>query len=330
MKIFLSILVSIFVLSACTPTPPTISIEDLENLKPREEVVVPGIPLTTDLTGAKIEIEKLAQGCLGGQDCIPSIDKPEFESIKEADLWLNGNDIVFTLNYNDVQKAYPQRILNWHEIVNDSIGDDDIIVTFCPLCGSALAFKREVNKTTTQFGVSGKLYNSDLVMYDRFEGNLWQQITGEAIVGPAAQRDEFLKTIPITTTTWDEWKAEFPDTQVLSRNTTYSRDYDAYPYGTYEYNDEVFFGGENLDTSLQIKTVVYGIEIDGKTKAYTEGALRRENTINDQIGKAKIKIIRKGSGEIIITNSETGEIIPSVRLFWFSWATFNPDTELYK
>lgn len=330
MKIFSAAILSVFVFTACTPTPPTIDISDLENIEPGKEIIAPGISLVTDFTGAKVEESDLLQGCFGGQDCIPSIDKPKFESAEEADLWLNTDDIVFAINYDETQRAYPQRIMNWHEIVNDFIGDQGISITFCPLCGSALAFKREVKGLTTQFGVSGKLHNSDLVMYDRFEGNLWQQITGEAIVGPAAQRDEVLAQIPISTTTWGEWKQKFPETQVLSRDTGFSRDYDAYPYGTYEQDDQIYFGVENLDTSLQIKTVIYGVEIAGKTKAYTEEALKREGTIEDNIGGVKIIITRNESGEVIVTNSETEESIIPIRLFWFAWAAFNPDTQLYK
>lgn len=126
----------------------------------------------------------------------------------EEASWLKDDDIVFAIDYMDLQRAYPQRILNWHEIVNDTLpssgqtAGDPIAVTFCPLCGSALAFERKVDGVITEFGVSGKLHNSDLVMYDRYEGNLWQQITGERIVGPAAQRFEILKQIPIITTPW--------------------------------------------------------------------------------------------------------------------------------
>ena len=119
-----------------------------------------------------------------------------YENAKKAGNWLNPSDIVFAINYKGIVRAYPQRILNWHEIVNDHAvvdGEDYyFMITFCPLCGSAVGFERSVDGVITEFGVSGKLHNNDLVMYDRFEGNLWQQITGEAIVGPAARRNEIL------------------------------------------------------------------------------------------------------------------------------------------
>jgi hypothetical protein len=192
-----------------------------------------------------------------------------------------------------------------------------------------VAFERVVNGTITELGVSGKLHNSDLVMYDRYEGNLWQQITGEAIVGPAARRDEDLSSVPIITVEWQQWKSEHPDTQVLSLNTGFSRNYDQYPYGTYEQNDELLFGVKDIDKSLQIKEVVYGIELGGFSKAYPELIFARNSIIEDNIGGTQIRLEKHASGEIRVTNLTTNEIITPIRLFWFAWAAFHPDTELY-
>ena len=281
-----------------------------------------------DFTGAKVKKEDLLQGCFG-QDCIPSIDNPKFESLEQAS-WLREDDIVFAIDYKDVQRAYPQRILNWHEIVNDTIAGNPIAVTFCPLCGSALAFERKVDGIITELGVSGKLHNSDLVMYDRYEGNLWQQVTGEGMVGPAARRNEKLKQVPIATTPWGEWKKEHPNTQVLSRDTGHSRNYDQYPYGTYEQDDQLLFGVKGLNKSLQIKTVVYGLEIDGKSKAYPEDAFRERAVIEDKIGDIPVRLERKSSGEIKALNMRTNEKIIPIRLFWFAWAAFHPETEVYQ
>jgi len=290
--------------------------------------VVRDVSLANDFTGAKVKKEDLLQGCFA-QDCIPSIDNPKFESVQEAS-WLRDDDMVFAIDYKGIQRAYPQRILNWHEIVNDTIADDPIVITFCPLCGSALAFERKVDAVITEFGVSGKLHNNDLVMYDRYEGNMWQQITGEGIVGPAARRNEKLKQVPIITTTWGEWKKENPGTLVLSRDTGHTRDYDRYPYGTYEENDELLFGVKNLDKSLQIKTVVYGIEVGDASKAYTESAFDKKTVIEDVVGNTNIRLERKKSGEIEVTNQDSGEEIIPIRLFWFAWASFHPGTELYQ
>lgn len=292
------------------------------------KTIIRDVTLQSDFTGAKIAREDLLQGC-SGKDCIPAINNPKFEKAADADTWLASDNRVFALNYKGVIRAYPQQILNWHEIVNDDINENPIAITFCPLCGSALAFERKVNGAITEFGVSGKLHNSDLVMYDRYEGNLWQQITGVAIVGPAAQRNEVLKQIPITTTSWSEWKKQYPETQVLSRNTGYSRDYDQYPYGTYEKDGELLFGVKGLDKSLPIKTVVYGIELDGKSKAYSESLFKSNKIVEDKVGNTSIRLERKNSGEIEVLNTQTNERIIPTRLFWFAWTAFHPETEIY-
>jgi len=292
------------------------------------DTIVRDVSLQNDFDGAKVKEEDLLQGCFG-KDCIPSIENPHFETADQADTWLEPDDRIFAVNYEGVTRAYAQRIMNWHEIVNDEINGTPVAITFCPLCGSAVAFERTVDSVITEFGVSGKLHNSDLVMYDRYEGNFWQQITGEAIVGPAARRDEKLKQVPIITTTWGEWKTKHPTTQVLSRDTGFSRDYDRYPYGTYEQDDQLLFGVEGLDQSLQIKTVVYGIVIDGKSKAYPEEIFNRSSIIEDSVGNTQIKLEKGDGGEIVVTNVETDEKIIPIRLFWFAWAAFHPDTELY-
>lgn len=290
--------------------------------------VVSDVHLADDFTGAKVAKEALEQGCFGGKDCIPSIDNPKFESSNQAN-WLREDDRVFAINYKGIQRAYPQRILNWHEVVNDTFAGDPVIITFCPLCGSALAFERKVDGVITQFGVSGKLHNSDLVMYDRYEGNLWQQITGEAIVGSAARRNEVLAQLSITTTSWGDWKTQHPDTEVLSRDTGYNRDYNQYPYGTYEQNDEIYFGVKGLNRTLQIKTVVYGIELNGVSKAYPEGVFENQIIIRDTVAGIPLTLEKTRSGQIRVTNSQTQEEIIPIRLFWFAWAAFHPDTKLY-
>ena len=292
------------------------------------ETVVRKVSLQNNFNGAKVKREDLLQGCFG-QDCIPSIDNPKFESVQQAN-WLRDQDTVFAIDYKGLTKAYPQRILNWHEIINDEISGDPIAVTFCPLCGSALAFERKVDGVITEFGVSGKLHNSDLVMYDRYEGNLWQQITGEGIVGPAARRNEKLKQIPIVTTTWGEWKKEHPNTQLLSKDTGFSRDYDKYPYGTYEQDDQLLFGVKGLNKSLQIKTVIYGVEVNGESKAYPESVFDERQVIEDTVGNVEIRLERTEAGQIKVSNLQTQEEIIAIRLFWFAWAAFHPETELYE
>jgi len=288
----------------------------------------PTVEITKDYEGAKVDPVKLLRGC-PTKDCIPSIDEPEFETLAEAEGWLNDEDRVFGLVYKGVERAYPQRILNWHEIVNDEVAGDPVAISFCPLCGTAVAFIREVDGKEAQFGVSGYLYNSDLIMYDRIEGNLWQQITLEAIIGPAARRDEFLQWVGVTTTDWGIWKAQHPNTQVLSKPSNFKRDYDRYPYGSYEENSEVRFGAENADKRLHPKDVVYGVIVGESAKAYPLTKLELQPTIQDVIGTTAVAVSYTQDGALTVTDKLTQEKYVVQRSFWFAWVVFNPGTDLY-
>ncbi|MBT4123844.1 MAG: DUF3179 domain-containing protein [Candidatus Pacebacteria bacterium] len=297
-----------------------------QNNKEGEEVVNK-VKLRIESEGAKINLSEILDGC-PSQDCIKSIDNPQYETLDKADDWLQDNDLVFILTHKEQTKIFPQRIMNWHEIVNDWFGDDAIAVTFCPLCGTATAFERKVDGVITEFGVSGKLHNSDLIMYDRYEGSLWQQVTGEAITGPAARRDEELEPLFLISLPWKEAKEEFINAEVLSRKTGHVRNYDAYPYGSYESNSEVGFGAPNDDERLHPKDWIYGIEVDGVKKAYPEDKLKEISIIEDLVGENKITI-ENNKGIISFRNTSKDEKIIPLRSFWFAWAAFNPDTEVY-
>ncbi len=288
----------------------------------------PTIEITKDYEGAKIDPVKLLRGC-PVKDCIPSIDEPEFESLAEANEWLNDDDRVFGLVYKGVERAYPQRILNWHEIVNDEVAGDPVAVTFCPLCGTAVAFIREVDGKKAEFGVSGYLYNSDLIMYDRVEGNLWQQITLEAIIGPAARRDEFLQWVGVSTTDWKAWKTQHPNTDVLSKPSNFKRDYDRYPYGSYEENSEVRFGAKHADKRLHSKDIVYGVVVGEMAKAYPLAKLELQPVIEDVIGTTTVAVSYESDGTVVIIDKSTQEEFVVQRSFWFAWAVFHPATDLY-
>ncbi|MEX2515592.1 MAG: DUF3179 domain-containing protein [Gammaproteobacteria bacterium] len=162
-----------------------------------------------------------------GKDGIPSIDQPEFWNAQEAADYLDDADIVFGVYKNGEARAYPQRILVWHEIVNDTIGATPISVTYCPLTATAIGFDR--GKTT--LGVSGRLINSNMVMYDRASDSLWPQILAAAIRGPL--EGEVLSEFRVFWTTWGQWRARHPETRVMSTRTGYARNYQRDPYGQY-------------------------------------------------------------------------------------------------
>jgi hypothetical protein len=267
------------------------------------------------------------------KDGIPSIDNPKFESAQDAKKWMRESDIVFGIVHKGGARAYPQRILVWHEIVNDKIAGDPILITYCPLCQSAIAFERTIDGVEVEFGVSGKLYNSNLVMYsrsnDKFKTeSLWTQVGGEAIVGDLTGKK--LKKITLDTVTWKDWLAKHPDTKVLSQDTGFVRDYDSDPYGDYYTREGVFAPLENTDERLFEKAIVFGIEIGEKSKAYPEEELKKNPQFTDEFAGKKLQVTRNSDGSVRIKNlTDGGEIIPEIG-FWFAWAAFNPDTELYK
>jgi hypothetical protein len=267
----------------------------------------------------------LTQGC-SFKDCIPSIDDPEFESINSADEWLENKDTVFVLEHKGTERSYSQRILNRHEIVNDVVSGDPLVLTFCPLCGSALAFERTLDGRVLEFGVSGKLHNNDLIMYDRQTESLWQQITGEAIVGELVEKK--LKQISFGVMTWEEAKIRFPNIMSLKRPGL-AATYNVYPYGNYESDPSPLFP-MNTDSTIHPKTVVFGVEIDGKYKAYEEEKLQNSETpnIRDKIGKVDVSVTYN-DGDVEVRILDTGEEVVATRLFWFAWKAFRPETKLY-
>lgn len=261
-------------------------------------------------------------------DGIPSIDDPLFETVSEADAWLSDDEWVIALKRDDLVRIYPLDILVWHEIVNDTVAGDPVLITYCPLCGSAIAYSREIDGEAVEFGTSGKLYNSNLIMYDRLTESYWTQIGGKAVVGELTGK--VLSPISIDTVTWGAWKVRYPEAEVLSRNTGHSRRYGQDPYGNYYTNRDLYFPVENEDARLHPKEVVYGIEVNGEYKAYPESAISGAGRIEDSVGGVEISIVEDGLGAVSFTRSENGEEIVKERDFWFAWAAFYPETLLYE
>lgn len=262
------------------------------------------------------------------KDGIPSIDRPKFISVEEASKFVKDDELVLGINLNGDKRAYPFQILVWHEIVNDVVDDKPVVITYCPLCGTGIAYERTINNEPIEFGVSGLLYNSDLVMYDRKTDTLWDQATGRAIVGELTGMK--LKQVPIDTVTWGDWKKLHPDTKVLSRETGFIRSYGRIPYGDYDTSSSIYFPVENEDLRLHPKEVIFGIEINGKFKAYTEEDLKKLKKIEDTFNGVTLIVERSDSGIVTVKNKDTNEEIIPVRAFWFAWFAFHPDTELYK
>jgi Protein of unknown function (DUF3179) len=221
-------------------------------------------------------------------DGIPSIDNPKFISVQEASKFLEDSELVLGLNINGDIRAYPLQILVWHEVVNDEVGGVPVAVTYCPLCFTNQVFNRIIDGQVVEFGTSGKLYNSNLVMYDRTSKSLWSQAMAEGIVGKYAGTK--LERVPFDIAYWKEWKQLYPDSKVLSRDTGSNRPYGADPYGDYYTNSDVLFPVSNKDGRLNLKEIVVGLENKGQYKAYKLQEIENKKVINDQVDGKSITL----------------------------------------
>lgn len=240
------------------------------------------------------------------RDGIPSIDDPKFIEQDEAAEWLADNEPVIALEIDGDARAYPLQVVTWHEIVNDTVGDVPVIVTFCPLCNSALVFDRRFEDQTFEFGVSGLLRNSDLIMYDRTTETLWQQFTGEGVVGDLA--GEQLTFLPSSLISFKDFREAYPEGVVLSRDTGFNRAYGQNPYVGYDTtgNDPFLFNGPTdgrLDAVERVVTV--SLPDVGLDIAYPLSILVEMGVINDMQGGQDLVVFHTdgtssalGAGEI--------------------------------
>jgi len=201
-----------------------------------------------------------------GKDGIPALTDPDFIPGAEAD-YLDDDDLVIGYVDGEQARAYPHKILDWHEIVNDRIDEVNISITYCPLTGTGVGWNREINGKVTTFGVSGLLYNSNLIPYDRETNSNWSQIRLDCVNGKLKGTEA--ETLALMETTWHTWKQMYPSTRVLSRKTGYNRDYGRYPYGNYRTeHDFLIFPVSNTDARLPAKERVHGIVASGSIRVY--------------------------------------------------------------
>jgi hypothetical protein len=224
------------------------------------------------------------------RDGIPPIDQPVFISIAEADEWLRPLEPVIQLAINQEVRAYPIQILTWHEIVNDTVGGLPVVVTFCPLCNTAIAFERTVGDQELTFGTTGRLRFSNLIMYDRQTETWWQQATGEGIVGEFTGVQ--LTFVPAAMVSWEAFKAANPEGEVLSRETGFTRSYGRNPYVGYDdVNRPPFlYQGPQTPGALPPVARVLALEFDGESVAYAYDLLSELAVINDRVGEQEVAI----------------------------------------
>lgn len=284
------------------------------------------------LNGFQLEDATVPEAAIkhGGppRDGIPAIDNPAFVRASEATN-LTPVSRVMGVIHNGIAKAYPILIMNWHEIVNDKFGDDAVLVTFCPLCGTGISFESMVDGKPSLFGVSGLLYNSDVLLYDKQTESLWSQVLGTAIVGP--QKNAKLKRIPTSHTSWADWSERYPETLVLSEETGHARNYQRDPYRDYGDSKTVMFQVRNSSEKYHPKELVLAMTINGKMKAWPFSELRKADskTFTDTLGGQVITIEFDDTHNTARALNDKGEELPAFIAFWFAWYAFHPDTAVF-
>ena len=229
-------------------------------------------------------------------DSIPAIDDPRFIELSQA-VWLSDLEPVIAVDLGGEARAYPLQIMTWHEIVNDTIGATPIAVTFCPLCNTAIAFERPtIDGEVTTFGTSGKLINSNLLMYDRATESLWPQVTGVALRGP--MKGEALTRLSALIVSWRDFKDAFPDGVVLSRDTGFVRRYGDNPYPGYD----------NIDSA----PFLYSGEVDGRLAAVER--IIGVNHVGDQLAFPYFRLRERASGGVSVAQDRVGSL--PVVVFW--------------
>lgn len=278
-----------------------------------------------DLAGSLIDIEEIHSGG-PPRDGIPSIDQPRFVAAADVD-YLQEEDIVIGVLHAGQARAYPTRILVWHEIVNDDIGGKAILVTYCPLCGTSMVFERSFAGASKTFGVSGLLYRSDVLMYDRESESLWSQLRMESVAGPA--RGTKLAWLPSIHTTWKTWRAEHPESVVLSTETGFERNYGGNAYASYFASDKTMFPVPRTRDELRTKEWVVGVLIGDKPVAFPVEALSKARKATFGEGDHGITVSYDPDSKRALVKDAQGVEIPSVLVFWFAWQAFYPKTALW-
>ncbi len=281
-----------------------------------------------DLSDATIPVDQIRAGG-PPKDGIPALTNPPMITAAEA-AYLGPDDRVIGYVDGDEARAYPLRILNHHELVNDRVAGKPILVTYCPLCDSAAIFDRRTPLGEREFGVSGLLYNSNVLMYDRGgqPESLWSQVKGAGVSGPAA--DQKLTPLPVELTTWKDWINRYPHTRVLSPETGHRRDYNRNPYAGYFTSPRLVFPVESTSDRLPTKAPVLGVWVGDASRAYPVSAFGSEaREFEDTVGGRRLTLAFEPNPDRLRVVSADDDLQWMYSL-WYAWYAFRPETEVYQ
>jgi len=261
-----------------------------------------------DLSDALIPVREIRAGG-PPRDGIPALTDPSRETVDEAERWLVGKDRVLGLVIDGEAVAYPIRILNWHEVVNDVVAGRAVAVTYCPLCGTGVVFDATLARGRVNFGISGLLYNSDVLLFDRRTESLFSQLMLKAVSGPLSGTE--LTPLPSQLTTWENWRARQPDTSVLSVATGHVRDYNTDPYRRYRKSSRTLFPVRDADPTRKPKEWAWLVLTGDETRSFrtAEGVQLSYDPLARELSAPA------GPGEHRI-------VIPG---YWFALTAFYPD-----
>ncbi len=311
---------------------------------------------------------RLDQVVWGGvvRDGIPPLREPKMLAAIDA-TYLSDSDVVFGVEINGDTRAFPMRILAWHEMFRDTIGEVPVAGVYCTLCGTVIIYEREFNGVIHDLGTSGLLYQSNKLMYDAETISLWSTMTGKPVVGPLVGKGIALNRRPVVTTNWGVWKQLHPETLVLSLDTGHQRDYgEGVAYAAYFASDELMFPVAGVDDRLKLKDAVLGLRNDDgeQALAFSFEFLKQNLVVHDQLAGKMIVVLTDSSGASRVFDcgdhrfrewdngekirdeqgldwivSETGltgpggkvlDRVPAHRSYWFGWYAAFPNTRLVK
>lgn len=312
---------------------------------------------------ATIRLDEIRWGGVR-RDEIPPLVAPAMLRAEEA-AYLADTDVVFGISVNGDARAYPKRILAWHELFRDRVGGREVAGVYCTLCGAMILFDATHDGATHELGTSGLLYRSNKLMYDSATESLWSALDGEPVVGPLVGKGIVLDVLPVVTTTWGEWRGSQPHTTVLSLETGHVRDYsEGAAYRDYFATDALMFPVPGNDTRLANKAEVFVVR-SGKAgdppRAYAAELLARERVRHDANADGDFVIVTDASGanrgyasgDVVLRAEESGALVgedgsrwtvtedalvseagarlprlPAHRAFWFGWHAQFPETVL--